>query len=58
MPLMRKTLFSDNKIILTIPSQITKAYSILNDGIQKINTLNGKIVIKKFIISNLLKDNR
>lgn len=58
MPLMRKTLFSSNRIIVTNPRQLVKAYSITNGDIQKFNPLNEEIRIRKFMISDSQKDNK
>lgn len=58
MPLMRKTMFSSNNKILINPRQLVKAYSIKNGDVQKFIPLNEEIRIRKFMISDSLKDNK
>lgn len=48
MPLTRKTQASGKSIVITLPSQIVKAYDIKNGDLLEITTLKeGTILIKK-----------
>jgi bifunctional DNA-binding transcriptional regulator/antitoxin component of YhaV-PrlF toxin-antitoxin module len=47
MPLTRKTIFSSNSIVVTIPSQLVKAYDISAGDMLEFIPLEEEIRIKK-----------
>ena len=43
MPLMRKTIFSSSSIVVTIPSQLVKAYNISAGNMIEFTPIKGEI---------------
>lgn len=55
MPLMRKSLFSNGSIVVTIPSQLVKVYNISAGDMLEFTPFRGEIRIRKAEISQSQK---